>query len=122
MNGASGIFTSQAARKCSRKRCAASTGEILSTLSAAFGGRIGAVRSTPAWDNQDFADATSRLATSAPRFCARGPVTEFGAASHGTAMEPAGKSDEPGIVGEEGGRGRAQELPVLRDCERERVR
>src|SRR5258708_32138501 len=97
MNGASGIFVSQAARKCSRKRCAASTGETLVTLSGAFGGRIAAVRSTPAWDNHDFADAISRLATSAPRFWARAPVTKFGAPSHGTAMEPAGKSDEPGM-------------------------
>src|ERR1700733_2303248 len=96
MNGASGIFEFQVSRSGSRYRLDASTGETFATPSGPLSGRIAAVRSSPGWDSHDFAEDTSRLATSAPRFCASVPTTKSGEVSQGSAIDPAGKSDDPG--------------------------
>jgi hypothetical protein len=45
---------------------AGSTGETLVTSSGGPQGKMEAVRSTPAWHNQDLAEATNRPGTSAP--------------------------------------------------------
>ena len=52
----------------------------------------------PECDSQDFAEETRRLATSAPRFCARVPMTKRGDSSQGSAMDPAGKIGGAGNV------------------------
>src|ERR1700691_5441898 len=84
--------------------------------SGPFKGRIGAMRSMPGWDSQDFAEDTSRLATSAPRFWASAPTTQSGEACQGSAIDPSGKSDVPGRYKNEGSNGGSRTSPGFTSC------
>ena len=55
-------------------------------------GRMSAVRSTPACESHDFADATRRAGFSAPRLRASSPITASASPSQGNAIAPAAKS------------------------------
>ena len=72
-SGASGWAASHAARTCARYDALACTGETRATSCGAPQGRMGAVRSTPGWDNQLLALSTSRPGTAAPRSRAQRP-------------------------------------------------
>src|SRR6185437_6581241 len=96
-NGRSGCSYSHAWRRWRRYAAEASTGEIFVTPSAAFHGRIAAVRSAAVYESQLFAEETRRDETSAPRRCAKRPTIHGGAESHGSAVAPAANSFSPGI-------------------------
>jgi hypothetical protein len=95
-SGAPGCAWFHAAAMCASSRAVASTGEILVTSAGAPHGRIGAARSTPAWQSQLFADATSRPGTRAPCQRANSPAISPGVSPHGNVVAPGGSSCSPG--------------------------
>ena len=95
-SGAPGKAASQAWRMCARYLAETSTGDSLRTSSGLPQGRIGAVRSAPACESQDFADATRRAGTSAPRWRAKAPTTSC-SSPQGSARALGGSSPAAGM-------------------------
>jgi hypothetical protein len=79
-----GMAASHAARRWRKYAAWASTGDSRGTSPGAFQGRIGWLGSTPTEQSHDFADATTRAGTSAPRARASSPTT-CSACPHGSA-------------------------------------
>src|SRR5262245_15308001 len=103
---------SHAARRCPRYAASASTAESLGTSAGAFHGRHGPLGSTPREQSHDFAEATTRPGTSAPRARASSPTTAPGSPPHGSDVLPAGNSPVAGRYAKDGRRVRASTTPA----------
>ena len=75
-----------------------------------------AVRSTPPWQSQDLAEATSRAGTRAPCRRANSPTAIGRSASQGKRVAPAGSSCGPGRYRNDGNVGRGWVSPSATSC------
>jgi hypothetical protein len=109
------MTASHADRRCCRYTASASTAERRGTSSGAFHGRIGCVGSRPTEHSQDFADATTRAGTSAPRARASSPST-CSAGPQGRSRLSGGNSFGAGRYTNDGSCARAWTTPGFTSC------